>query len=102
MGRVCAHWYHGGDEKAAARAMVRGEATYLPQHLHEALKSEHQQPSIKVAPDRIPSSRFLLSGKPDTEQEPGTTSVSAEPEPEPQNAQEPASSTSVQDRVSPK
>ena len=38
-GRVYAHLWHGGNESAAAKAMLRGEATYLPQHIQDALKS---------------------------------------------------------------
>jgi hypothetical protein len=37
--RVYAHLWHNGDESAAAKAMLRGEATYLPAHIQDALKS---------------------------------------------------------------
>jgi hypothetical protein len=37
-GRVCAEWYHNHDERAAATAMLKGEANYLPTHIQQALK----------------------------------------------------------------
>jgi hypothetical protein len=43
-GRVYAHLWHGGDESAAAKAMLRGEATYLPPHIQDALKSARRNP----------------------------------------------------------
>jgi hypothetical protein len=37
-GRVYAHLWHGGNESAAATAMLKGEATHLAPHLQEAVK----------------------------------------------------------------
>jgi len=36
--RVCAEWYHNGDERAAATAMLQGRAAYLPAHVQATLK----------------------------------------------------------------
>jgi hypothetical protein len=44
-GRVYAHLWHGGNESAAATAMLKGEAAYLPPHIQDALKSARQNGS---------------------------------------------------------
>jgi hypothetical protein len=36
--RVCAEWYHNGDERAAATAMLQGTASYLPPHIQNAIR----------------------------------------------------------------
>ena len=66
MGRVCAHWYHSGDESAAATAMLKGEATYLPSHIQAALKTE-RQPSFPAG--YKPTTKELITGKLDPERQ---------------------------------
>jgi hypothetical protein len=76
-GRACAYFWHGGDESAAATAMVKGEAGYLPRHVQAALKVERQP---RFQPGQQPTSAQLLglggSATPDTEQD-------QQPQPEP-------------------
>jgi hypothetical protein len=53
-GRVYAWLWHYGDESAAAKAMLRGEATHLPAHLQEAVKAPPREPPDDGMPDSDP------------------------------------------------
>jgi hypothetical protein len=54
-GRICAIWYHNGDERAAAAAMLNGAASYLPQHIQDAVRgSDRRDQSTYNGLDREP------------------------------------------------
>ena len=52
--RICAIWYHSGDERAAAAAMLAGTASYLPPHIQAAVRGpdHHSKPAPTAEPEK--------------------------------------------------
>jgi hypothetical protein len=77
MGRVCAIWYHNGDERAAATAMLQGAATYLPPQIQDAVRGPDR--STYGGQDREPPEDSMPADDPYQDQpEPDYAAVFAE------------------------
>jgi hypothetical protein len=76
-GRVCAEWYHGGNESAAATAMLQGTAGYLPSQIQDAVRAPDK--STYSGQDREPLDDSLPADDPNQDQpEPDPAQVFAE------------------------